>query len=100
MPGDENDIEEGTVVRIHSLKSAVGQKMNNNRALVIKYHPDTARYEVRLEFEEDCDATKALKKSNLKPLKTSTMRNALLVSEIFTSRIPCEVYVRLCTCFL
>ena len=62
-------IQEGTVVKVHSLKSPSGQRINGSRALVIRYRPEEERFEVRIELEESNNATKALKACNLQPLE-------------------------------
>ena len=67
-------IEAGTVVRIHSLKSAAGQKLNGQRALVIQLVENGTRWQVRVEQEvldDDTNmalGTKAIKEANLRPI--------------------------------
>jgi len=67
-------IEPGTVVRIHSLKSAAGQKLNGQRALVIQLVENGTRWQVRVEQEvldDDTNmalGTKAIKEANLRPI--------------------------------
>lgn len=67
-PHGPTPIQEGTIAMIHSLESAAGKRMNGSRTLPIRYRPEQARWEVRVEFEEG-DATKALKEANLTTLR-------------------------------
>jgi hypothetical protein len=68
-PDMSGTVEAGTVVGIHSLQSAEGMKLNGERAVVIRYHPDQDRWQVLVENETEDGATKALKTDNLRPLK-------------------------------
>jgi len=62
-------IEAGTVVRIHSLKSAAGKRLNGRRAAVIRYIEEESRWQVRVEEEEGVIKTKAIKEDNLSPVR-------------------------------
>ncbi|KAL7551035.1 hypothetical protein ACHAWF_014236 [Thalassiosira exigua] len=87
--GRKSSLEVGIVAMVHSLQSATGKKINGQRALVIRYHPDQERWEVRLEFEEGHNATKALKGANLTPLRrlplpTVNIEELLILSTTLT----------------
>lgn len=65
-----NIMQEGNVAIVHSLQSTNGKRMNGSRVLVLRYHPDQDRWEVRVEFEKGENATtKALKGANLTLLR-------------------------------
>ncbi|KAL7527659.1 hypothetical protein ACHAXR_002066, partial [Thalassiosira sp. AJA248-18] len=81
-----NPIKAGTVAMVHSLQSAAGKKMNGSRVLVLRRNPEQ-RWVVRVEFEENPNATKALKGENLtpirpKPLSTSPHRGFAQMNDI------------------
>lgn len=66
-------IEPGTVIEMHSLKSAAGKEMNGCRGLVVGYLASTERYQIRLEFEEPglprSKALQSIKGVNLKKVE-------------------------------
>ena len=57
-------IEPGRIVRIHSLKSDAGKKLNGSRAAVLRPVDDGSRFQVAVEFTFD-NETKAIKPENL-----------------------------------
>lgn len=63
--------EPGQIVRIHSLQSAQGKKLNKQRAIVLRLVPDTepARYELLVEGTTTVDrpnCTSAIKETNIR----------------------------------
>lgn len=64
IPSSNMSIEPGRIVRIHSLKSDAGKKLNGSRAAVLRPVEDGARFQVTVEFSYD-DETKAIKPENL-----------------------------------
>jgi hypothetical protein len=60
-------VEAGSVVDIRGLKSMAGTEINGKRVAAIKLgNPEGSRWKVRVEWEYQPNATKALKEENLK----------------------------------